>query len=915
MDRPFGSIETLERDYRVIKSNRGQLSIFMGITLILVMGMLAFIINIGLFVKAKINLQNAVDAAAFSGAATQARQLTNIGYVNWEMRNTYKEWMFKYYVLGQIGLMKESPPPFNLANSVLSGNAPVSFLLRSIDSAGSTAPKDTLNVPTICVHNNSSVNICSIFSLPGIPRFPAIGVAGISDIHEAFVNTLVKQKSLNCSDRTQINYLAALSWAYSSGIKEIPGAPLIATNRAGAWPESIELAMRIRNLEMVVNRPAVENIDYINKDNLAQIGAEIGLNERPVKAFMSAFRNLGGGKYKDRLGKDNGNTAYDELAKTFKLTEISPQPFIADENSVSGFLIPKKFNYSGETSVTALTKTYLDLQVVPVNYATMFSTFASLNTKLATGESVASGCGVSKSAMPVPGYLMGFVKNPAVLTYYAVKGEAEFTGLFFPSSQSNSTRSFKLTAYAAAKPFGGRIGPKLFAFKENDTSVVAREDAERKSSSYISGIDLGVAGTGTVTFKPGDPIPPYKTFWVNPEHLTIGGIPNVSTGEMAFGIPNLIYDFDNDQQLIDQNSGGGGFVQMIKNDNFTSSANRGLYNSYQMKKLKDAIGGDFTGKSMTSVDLMKALVTARQVTRYDAANFLIPNFDRAAAVGEVKNNVAPTVKPMSQQVLGGKGVYYKLYAPLVGNLLLYENPEEVKYVVANYMEANKKAVKTYLESLLQVANSIFELPNTSSLAGSGNLNEEAARTIHINANGAKSITGSLPPLLVSADPNDANAPTCAKDMASKFHHFFIGSTTQCGIVPLEELMVEYIEKKSVGDGRLFYTTTYFNGLDDDTMMTAYHPGPRQGATNDPKASAIPPIGASSGTSSYSLRRNFYSTKFIPLSKVLSSSNDYKDDVFLESDTKAPMDILNITVQNLIPVGGANGLDKPFFLDF
>ena len=83
----------------MIKSNRGQLSIFMGITLIIVMSMLAFIINVGLFVKAKINLQNAADAAAFSGAATQARQLTNIGYVNWELINTYKEWMFKYLSL------------------------------------------------------------------------------------------------------------------------------------------------------------------------------------------------------------------------------------------------------------------------------------------------------------------------------------------------------------------------------------------------------------------------------------------------------------------------------------------------------------------------------------------------------------------------------------------------------------------------------------------------------------------------------------------------------------------------------------------------------------------------------------------------------------------------------------------------
>lgn len=99
----------------------------MGIALILVMGMLAFIINIGLFVKAKINLQNAVDAAAFAGAATQSRQLTNIANVNWEMRNTYKEWMFKYYILGQMGLVKGNN---NLSDAALA-SPNVSFLLRT----------------------------------------------------------------------------------------------------------------------------------------------------------------------------------------------------------------------------------------------------------------------------------------------------------------------------------------------------------------------------------------------------------------------------------------------------------------------------------------------------------------------------------------------------------------------------------------------------------------------------------------------------------------------------------------------------------------------------------------------------------------------------------------------------------------
>ena len=85
------------------KNQKGQLGVFVGMSLLVIISLLAFVINVGLFVKAKINLQNAVDAAAYAGAATQARRLTNIGYLNYEIRNTMKEWLFKYYVLGNMG--------------------------------------------------------------------------------------------------------------------------------------------------------------------------------------------------------------------------------------------------------------------------------------------------------------------------------------------------------------------------------------------------------------------------------------------------------------------------------------------------------------------------------------------------------------------------------------------------------------------------------------------------------------------------------------------------------------------------------------------------------------------------------------------------------------------------------------------
>jgi len=73
---------------------------------------------------------------------------------------------------------------------------------------------------------------------------------------------------------------------------------MVAASRPGAWLEALELAFRIRNLEMIVNRPPVNELTRENIKNFDGVAREIGYNERPIKAFWSAYRNLGGGDIK-----------------------------------------------------------------------------------------------------------------------------------------------------------------------------------------------------------------------------------------------------------------------------------------------------------------------------------------------------------------------------------------------------------------------------------------------------------------------------------------------------------------------------------------------------------------------------------------------------------------------------------------
>src|SRR3989344_5403987 len=78
----------------------GQATVFMAIFITSMILVFAFATNIGMLVHAKINLQNAADAAAYAGAAVQARQMTAIAYLNWEMRRAVKQFLFNWMVRG-----------------------------------------------------------------------------------------------------------------------------------------------------------------------------------------------------------------------------------------------------------------------------------------------------------------------------------------------------------------------------------------------------------------------------------------------------------------------------------------------------------------------------------------------------------------------------------------------------------------------------------------------------------------------------------------------------------------------------------------------------------------------------------------------------------------------------------------------
>lgn len=838
----------------------------------------AFVINVGLFVKAKINLQNATDAAAFAGAAVQARQLSKIAHLNWEMRNIYKEWLYKYYVVGNLNIKGVTDITDKSDTGMMNFTMePDIDVLKSDPVKGTTY--DNYNLPSVCIHlENSETNICRRYAIPGLPEFGSSNLSGAEAASRAFQDALITTKVNDCIERTKLNMMVASMWAYNvksnSANTFASNGPAIMGDRQGAWPRAIELALRIRNLEKVVNREPENKGICVNPGTSSAINCSAGIdtyssqakmgNERIVKAFYSGFRNIG------------GSYEGDEMKNSFTLTELQVDRVTYDkETNASVLLIPG--------SRKSEPKYFLDLKLMMVNYAIFYSAMIPR-----ADESTSGACDVSKAAIPVPGYPLGFYKNPNVLTYYAVKGEAEFIGMFNPFSEP-----IKMTAYAAAKPMGGRIGPMLFHQAENEDAIKPRTDAEkRRSVPYImtytiEGVKQKMPEFISATkaqwvpkdlelgdFAPGVPLPfngktPAESFWLTNPDSAIGGKLTDADG-VQFGVPNLVYDFydksgfmntgytDKDAPLFK--------VQMSK---LPSGQGVGLYSKGQFVQFR----GDLTS-TMTSEALEHQVARVRAATLYESANYLIPVPWEQFGDSDSPANLGHFGQIVGQGVLLSSGVMrYKqyVYAPLYGeehDEILYKTPSEILSAISEFMVQQETGILKYRNSMNAAAKKVKEQVAMQSSAVKAADYTKAAAGISdiwkssgaegVNPKSCSSLTGafmaffygapftaptSLQPLPTGADCPDA--------LGKQLQEYFTAGEADPSFSPSHYLM-EYSWFPSNFPGDKF------------RVLSAYMPGPYTGVGMDGVFDNL-------ATVKEMMRRNFYSTKLIQVNSVRGSS--------------------------------------------
>jgi hypothetical protein len=429
---------------RISSQISGQISVvaaaLMGTTFFL---FFAFVVNTGMLVHAKINLQNAADVAAYAGAASQARHLENIGILNYELRRQYKRFLFRYYVIG------------NLTRPDRSSGGTYRFgALKSSDNQF-----QDLGIPSVCMTFKQNDNYCGRFNLqavvtPGTPSFlDAIGQA----LKEVLDN-IEQIRQRNCSSLSQANVLALYLWVFNTNpegsgnlisstafdqetqraLKTLPAI----TKGLGIVPRNLITYQRIKTLQQIVNMAAERGVTSEQAKSLEQRPNPMTY-ERTVLAFKSAERTLGESLFEQ---------------EKFQMDELLP---------------------SGPNGL-------LDLEPLFVEFNT-YATFIASNENKGDCRQRLFSIPVKGAALPVA------VSKKGPTTYYAVRLRGTPNLLFNPFNLT-------LEAFAAARPFGARLGP-IIRSDLNSEFFINRNPTSAAAQDPVGGISGGVPN---MAFRPGD---------------------------------------------------------------------------------------------------------------------------------------------------------------------------------------------------------------------------------------------------------------------------------------------------------------------------------------------------------------------------------------------------------------------------
>ncbi len=399
-----------------LKNENGQIAIFIALIFQVLFIFFAMLINVGLIVHDKINLQNSVDLAAYYGAERQAELLNEIAHINYQIRQEYKLLAWRQRVLGSYTFNMNSRMPMAPAD-IPDTDMPAVCVdhpgWKEVFDVKPTDPTDYCQSPTT--------------QKPGVPQYNV--VAGWLGIHNTLANFFGKVTDsviAGCNAVGPLNWFTASIWLY-----EYKQAVLMRSNLIRAIASN--LSQPGATFTDLYSGPVIDGVRKTFLKNLTEAN-RVSISSRA----NDKIDNPGDFKFINSLSSDipGGCQAIN-----------NENPYWLHENQIW----PKVTYVNSASTSTGACSTFVQLVESPPlsGLGTYDPTVVTELAKIDSGE---PNPNVGTHTMPYSS--LGFEKNPWCLAYVGVKATTRPRKPFAPFG-----KPVALQARAFASPFGGRIGP------------------------------------------------------------------------------------------------------------------------------------------------------------------------------------------------------------------------------------------------------------------------------------------------------------------------------------------------------------------------------------------------------------------------------------------------------------------------
>ncbi len=446
--------KTKKRFVLTMRNQKGQVGIFVALIFQVIFVFFAMLVNVGLVVHHKINLQQSTDLAAYYGAMKQAEMMNMMAHVNYQIRQAWKLFAWRYRVLGTFGIEQDAP---SVPESAMDIQFPISW-------KGTKQPK----------YNSRSQS----FSCPATPNNIARGIT-ITDVpfmcmgHNGFADWISGRNDMS-ETYCKINCGALDSLGGSAfTINAVPSVntSCIAGNCLGA---SIDRAIEqtnniLRNTctklgPITTQMLALYYGNYIkdtgNRKNFIWMMAKnLGLSEDEMldidgNKVITGVKNT----LRNNLTEANSTSMKDEAIVAYNGVKAQGGGTSFAERMLNEITFQRLMFYLIDceyTNVQANGAGDSTIKIKPLYVPGTNDIDANIKNNL---QYIMSGAGIQGvsdlfALNSEKVNTIGYEKNPWIQVYYGVKATSEPKIPFLPLAK------IKLHAVSFAKPFGGTMGP------------------------------------------------------------------------------------------------------------------------------------------------------------------------------------------------------------------------------------------------------------------------------------------------------------------------------------------------------------------------------------------------------------------------------------------------------------------------